>query len=71
VTHVLAEVTGNVWKVSVEQGQDVAEGAEVVILESMKMEIPVFAPATGVISELRVQEGGNVKQGEIIAVMHP
>ena len=66
---VLAEMVANVWKVEVTQGQSVSEGDTLVILESMKMEIPVFAPRSGVVSELRVEEGGVVQEGDVIAVV--
>ena len=50
---VQAELTATVWKVVVEQGASVAEGDELVILESMKMEIPVVAPTAGTVTELK------------------
>ena len=49
-----SEVTGNVWKILLEVGADVAEGDVIMILESMKMEIPVEAPAAGKLVELKV-----------------
>jgi acetyl-CoA carboxylase biotin carboxyl carrier protein len=66
---VLAEMVANVWKVLVKEGDDVAEGDALVILESMKMEIPVEATASGKISEVGVQEGGVVQEGDVIAVI--
>lgn len=69
MANVLAEMVANVWKVEVSQGQQVAEGDTLVILESMKMEIPVFAPTSGVVKELRVEEGGVVQEGDVIAVV--
>lgn len=66
-----AEVTGNVWKVVVAVGQEVAAGDTVVIMESMKMEIPLEAPVAGVIEELRVHEGGQATEGDVIAVLRP
>ncbi len=68
---VLAEMVANVWKVLVSQGQTVAEGDTLCILESMKMEIPVEATASGKISELSVTEGGVVQEGDVIAVIEP
>ncbi len=50
-----AEITANVWQVRVEVGQTVSVGDELVILESMKMEIPVEAPVAGTVAEIRVQ----------------
>jgi biotin carboxyl carrier protein len=66
---VQAEMVANVWKVVVAPGDTVAEGDPLVILESMKMEIPVEAPAGGTVREVRVQEGGVVQEGDVIAVV--
>lgn len=64
-----AEVTGSVWKVLVVEGQEVAEGEMVAILESMKMEIPVTTPQAGFIDSLRVEEGDTVDEGDVVAVL--
>ena len=53
---VKSEITGTVWKIEVTVGQTVAEGDSLLIVESMKMEIPVSAPAAGVVSEILVVE---------------
>ncbi|MGH2808951.1 MAG: biotin/lipoyl-binding carrier protein [Actinomycetota bacterium] len=66
---VLAEMVANVWKVLVSPGDDVEEGDTLVILESMKMEIPVEATASGKISEVNVSEGGVVQEGDVIATI--
>ena len=66
---VLAEMVANVWKVVVSQGDPIEEGQTICILESMKMEIPVEATASGSISELNVTEGGVVQEGDVIAVI--
>ena len=66
---VVAEMVANVWKVVTQVGDTVEEGDTICILESMKMEIPVEAPASGTISELQVQEGGVVQEGDVIAVI--
>jgi len=66
---VQAEMVANVWKVVVAPGDAVEEGDALVILESMKMEIPVESPTDGVVKELRVQEGGVVQEGDVIAVV--
>jgi biotin carboxyl carrier protein len=66
---VLAEMVANVWKVLVSVGDDVNEGDALCILESMKMEIPVEATASGTIAELNVTEGGVVQEGDVIAVI--
>jgi biotin carboxyl carrier protein len=66
---VLAEMVANVWRVLVGVGDDIAEGQPICILESMKMEIPVEATASGVISELNIAEGTTVQEGDVIAVI--
>jgi acetyl-CoA carboxylase biotin carboxyl carrier protein len=66
---VLAEMVANVWKLLVSVGDTVEEGQSVCILESMKMEIPVEATASGTIAELNVTEGGVVQEGDVIAVI--
>ncbi len=62
-------MVANVWKVVVSAGQAVTAGEPLVILESMKMEIPVESPADGTVIEVRVQEGGVVQEGDVIAVI--
>jgi biotin carboxyl carrier protein len=64
---VRSEVTGSVWKVEVAVGQAVNEGDTLVIVESMKMEIPVTAPAAGVVQEIFVTEGEQVADDQPIA----
>ena len=71
MTEVMAEITANVWQVPAEVGQDVAEGDTLVILESMKMEIPVEAPVAGKVAELRVAPNDQVQEGDVIAVIDP
>ena len=68
-THVEAQITGNVWKIEKAVGDSVAEGEAILILESMKMEIPVEAPCAGRIAEIRVQEGDSVEEGAVLAVL--
>ena len=64
-----AEITANVWQVSVDEGQLIAEGDEVVILESMKMEIPVVTEVPGVVRELHVAPNDVVQEGDVIALI--
>ena len=71
MTVVRAEITANVWQVRTEVGAEVAEGDELVILESMKMEIPVTAPSPGTVVELRVAPDDNVQEGDVVAVLDP
>lgn len=68
-TDVEAQITGNVWKIQVSVGDDVREGDELVILESMKMEIPVESPADGQVSEIRVNEGDSIEEGAVLLVL--
>ena len=64
-----SEVTGNVWKVQTVAGASVAEGDVLLVLESMKMEIPVEAPATGTVAELLVREEDAVTEDQLLAVL--
>ena len=68
-TEVEAQITGNVWKIQVAVGDAVSEGDELVILESMKMEIPVESPANGAVSEIRVNEGDSIEEGAVLLVL--
>ena len=63
---VRSEITGSVWKVEVAVGQTVAEGDTLVIVESMKMEIPISAPASGVVAEIFVAEGEPVADDQVV-----
>lgn len=64
-----SEVTGNVWKILLEVGADVAEGDVIMILESMKMEIPVESPAEGKLVELKVSAEDQVEEDQVVAVV--
>lgn len=64
---VRAEMVANVWKVLVAEGDSIAEDDTLVILESMKMEIPVIAEVSGTVSKLAVTEGTVVQEGDLIA----
>ena len=64
-----SEVTGSVWKVEVTVGQTVAEGDTLIVVESMKMEIPVTAPAAGVIREVMVLEGDAVADDQVLVLL--
>ncbi|MEU1626292.1 biotin/lipoyl-binding carrier protein [Streptomyces sp. NPDC020096] len=64
-----AEMVANVWQVVAQEGDDVVEGDTVLILESMKMEIPVLAEAAGVVAEVKVTEGDVVQEGDVLAVI--
>jgi acetyl-CoA carboxylase biotin carboxyl carrier protein len=69
VPQVEAHITGTVWKIEVEIGDSVREGDTVVILESMKMEMPVEAEDPGVVKEVLVEEGQSVSEGDALVVL--
>jgi biotin carboxyl carrier protein len=69
MTEIRAEITANVWQVRVEPGQQVEHGDELVILESMKMEIPVLSPVAGTISEVMVAPEDQVQEGDVLTVI--
>lgn len=69
MTDVRAEMTASVWKVNVEVGQDVAADDELIILESMKMEIPVVAPVAGKISAIHVAPEEQVAEGAVLVTL--
>lgn len=68
-TNVIAEVSGTLWKIVVAVGDRVDADQEVMILESMKMEIPALASRAGVVHSLLVAEGEAVSEGQALAVL--
>lgn len=68
-TRVAAEVTGLVWKVEKNVGDVVNAGDVLVILESMKMELPLEAPVGGKIAEIRCKEGQSVSEGDVLVIL--
>ena len=64
-----SEVSGFIWKVETTPGQRVAKGDTLVVIESMKMEIPVVAEADGIVVAISVEEGGAVNEGNTVAVL--
>jgi acetyl-CoA carboxylase biotin carboxyl carrier protein len=68
-TDVTAHITGTVWKIEVSVGDQVEEEQTVVILESMKMEMPVEAPAAGRVGSIAVSEGQAVDEGDVLLVL--
>ena len=64
-----SQITGSVWKIEKAVGDTVAEEDVILIIESMKMEIPVEAPCSGRISEIRTQEGESIEEGDILVVL--
>ena len=69
MAEVKAELVGNLWKIVVEVGQQVEEDDTLMILESMKMEIPVTSPIAGTVKEIRAREGDVVQEGQTLAVV--
>lgn len=64
-----SELTGNVWKIVVGVGDTVTEGTTLLILESMKMEIPLMSPEDGVVKEILVAEGDVLDEGSVAVVL--
>jgi acetyl-CoA carboxylase biotin carboxyl carrier protein len=69
VAEIEAHTTGTVWKIEVKVGDDVSDGDTVVILESMKMEMPVEAEDDGKVTEIRCEEGQSVSEGDVLVVL--
>ena len=65
-TNVSAHITGTVWKIEVKEGDSVSEGQTCVILESMKMEMPVEAPQGGKVEKIACAEGQAVNEGDVL-----
>ena len=69
VVNVKSEIAGNVWKIQTKPGDTVEADGEIMILESMKMEIPVLSPRAGTIREIRVSEGEAIDEGQLVAIL--
>ena len=67
--NVKSEIAGNVWKIQVKTGDRVEFEGELMILESMKMEIPVLSPKAGTVREIRVAEGEAIGEGQLVAIL--
>ncbi len=70
-TPVPAHITGTVWKIEVKVGDDVTEGQTCVILESMKMEMPVESPAAGKVAAVLAKEGASIEEGAPLLELAP
>ena len=70
VIKIRTEVTGAVWKIMAQSGARLGAGATIMIVESMKMEIPVIAEDGGTLAELHVAEGEAVSEGQVVATLH-
>ena len=68
-TLVEAQIAGNVWKIEAEIGTRVGPDDVLLVIESMKMEIPVEAPCAGRLAEIRVREGESIEEGAVLAVI--
>jgi acetyl-CoA carboxylase biotin carboxyl carrier protein len=68
-TEVEAQIAGNLWKIEKAVGDSVDEDDVIMIIESMKMEIPVESPCGGRITEIRVAEGDSIEEGTILALI--
>ncbi|MBV1795721.1 acetyl-CoA carboxylase biotin carboxyl carrier protein subunit [Siccirubricoccus sp. G192] len=66
---VKSELSGSVWKLQVQIGDQVEEGTDLLLLESMKMEIPVSAPSLGVVAEILVTESEPVTEGQVLVIL--
>ena len=66
---VRADVSGSIWKVQTKVGDRVAEGDELFIIESMKMEIPVAAPSSGTVKSVAVKESDQIEENQVIAIL--
>jgi acetyl-CoA carboxylase biotin carboxyl carrier protein len=66
---VKAHITGTVWKIEKQKGEAVAEGDTIIILESMKMEMPVEAPCAGTVADIKIKEGQAVNEDQILAII--
>ncbi|GGB31233.1 acetyl-CoA carboxylase biotin carboxyl carrier protein subunit [Virgibacillus dakarensis] len=66
---VKASMAGSVWKITVNKGESVEEDQDIVILESMKMEIPIASEEAGTVKEIKVAEGDFVNEGDVIAII--
>ncbi|MDP2737980.1 MAG: acetyl-CoA carboxylase biotin carboxyl carrier protein subunit [Pseudorhodobacter sp.] len=67
IIDIKTEITGNIWKIEAKPGQRLEEGDTIMILESMKMEIPVSATEDGVLVEILAEEGTTVTEGTVVA----
>lgn len=65
----LAPIAGNVWKILVAVGDKVEMDDEVIILEALKMETPIYCEDSGTVTEIRVKEGAAVDEGDVLAVI--
>lgn len=68
-TRIESIVTGKVWKIDKQKGDTVAQGEAIMVMESMKMEIPIESPVSGRVGEISVAQGDSVNEGEVVATV--
>ena len=68
-TEIKAHITGTIWKIKVEAGQEIEEGDTLVIIESMKMEMPIEADDDGKVLEVKAKEGQPVNEGDVLMIV--
>jgi acetyl-CoA carboxylase biotin carboxyl carrier protein len=68
-TQVVAHITGTVWEIRVAVGESVQEGQALIVLESMKMEMPVESPGAGRVTTIAVSQGQAVEEGEVLLIL--
>lgn len=71
VIKIRTEVTGAVWKIMAASGARLGAGETIMIVESMKMEIPVIAPSAGTVVEIRVAPDDKVQEGDVVVILDP
>lgn len=69
MSEIKSPMTGNIWKIKVKPGDEVDFGDEIIIIESMKMEIPLESDAAGIVSEVLVAEGDAVAEGDVVITL--
>jgi biotin carboxyl carrier protein len=69
MAEILAPMSGNIWKILVKEGDTVTQDQDILIMEAMKMEIPVTSPLAGPVTSLKVQEGDSVEADTLLAVV--
>ena len=69
MSELIAPIAGKVWKIVVAVGDKVELDDEMIILEAMKMETPIFSDSSGTITEIKVEEGASVNEGDVLAII--
>lgn len=69
MTDLTSPINGKIWKILVAVGDNVAMDDEVIIIEALKMETPIYSENSGIVSEIRVKEGDAVNEGDVLAII--